>query len=106
MIFIVKMNRVNNLATLTEMPLSLQHDFVFKRLFMEAKIANYSEEEAIAFIASMKDRWDRYAEKTTGRIEGEIEGKISVARIMKSSGEPVDKISKYTGLSIEEIDKL
>jgi len=48
--------------------------------------------------------------KTEGKIEGKMEGRIEerieIARDMKKSGEPMDKISKYTGLSAEEIDKL
>jgi len=44
--------------------------------------------------------------KTEGKTEGKIEGKIEIARDMKRAGEPIDKISKYTGLSAEEIDKL
>jgi hypothetical protein len=41
-----------------------------------------------------------------GKEEGRAEEKISMARIMKSSGEPVDKIVKYTGLTEEEINNL
>lgn len=44
--------------------------------------------------------------KEEGREEGRAEEKISMARIMKSSGEPVDKIVKYTGLTEEEINNL
>ena len=35
-----------------------------------------------------------------------IEGKIEIAIEMKKLGEPPDKISKYTGLSSDEINKL
>ncbi len=95
------------LAVLPEIPVSLRDDTVFKHLFMEARISNYSEEEAMAYMASMKERWDRYAEKETAKTEGEIEGrqaeKFATAQLMKASGEPVDKIAKYTGLTIEEI---
>jgi hypothetical protein len=49
-----------------------------------------------------------------GRKEGEIEGikkgekdkAIQTARIMKQNREPVEKISMYTGLSIDEIQDL
>ena len=44
--------------------------------------------------------------KEEGREEGRAEEKISMARIMRSSGEPVDKIVKYTGLTEEEINNL
>ena len=44
--------------------------------------------------------------KTEGKIEGLIEGKIKIALKMKKMGEPAEKISEYTGLSIEEINQL
>ena len=41
-----------------------------------------------------------------GKTEGRVEGNIEIALKMKKMGEPAEKISKYTGLSIEEINKL
>ena len=45
-----------------------------------------------------------------GRTEGEASGraaeKIEMARTMKADNEPLEKIAKYTGLSIEDIDRL
>ena len=41
-----------------------------------------------------------------GKMEGKAEREIEIAREMKEAGEPVDKISRYTGLSAREIDKL
>ena len=45
-----------------------------------------------------------------GRTEGEASGraaeKIEMAKAMKADNEPADKISKYTGLSVKEIEKL
>lgn len=48
--------------------------------------------------------------KIEGRIEGKIEGKIEKSRQiaveMKADGMSAELIAKYTGLSIEEIDRL
>ena len=41
-----------------------------------------------------------------GRAEGRTEGRAEVAREMLADGMPVDKIAKYTELSIEEIAAL
>ena len=49
---------LNNLSALQEIPLSLKSDPIFKKLFMEAEISNYSEEQAEAYYASMKERWE------------------------------------------------
>ena len=40
------------------------------------------------------------------REEGIKEGQISIAKTMKKDGADINLISKYTGLSIEEIEKL
>ena len=41
-----------------------------------------------------------------GKEEGRAEEKISIARLMKSAGEPIDKIVLYSGLSKDENSKL
>ena len=41
-----------------------------------------------------------------GRAEGELEAARKQARVMKADGEPVERISRYTGLSADEIEKL
>ncbi len=44
--------------------------------------------------------------KEQGKIEGKTEGKIEVARSLKEAGIAVEIISRSTGLSIEEINRL
>ena len=46
------------------------------------------------------------AEKAESKAEGKAEGKIEIARKLIDDKISVDKIALYTGLSIEEIDKL
>ena len=41
-----------------------------------------------------------------GRAEGELEAARKLACVMKADGEPVERISRYTGLSADEIEKL
>jgi predicted transposase/invertase (TIGR01784 family) len=41
-----------------------------------------------------------------GKAEGRVEEKIEMAKAMKEGGEPIEKITKYTKLSKEEIMKL
>ena len=41
-----------------------------------------------------------------GEASGREEREIEMAKMMKSDNEPIEKISKYTGLSVEEIEKL
>ena len=44
--------------------------------------------------------------KLEGKLEGKIEGKFEIAKLMKASGESIEKISLFTGLSKEEIEIL
>jgi len=41
-----------------------------------------------------------------GKTEGKIEGKIEIVRLMLSEKETIEKISKFTGLSKEEVEKI
>ncbi len=44
--------------------------------------------------------------KLEGKLEGKIEGKLEMANIMIKNNEPIEKISLYTNLSKEEIEKI
>ncbi len=87
---------------------------IFQKLFAAAEIAKYSREELEIYEESLKYYRDLnnivYSAKVEGKIEGKVEGKIErtneLAKSMKADGMSYDKISKYTGLSEEEIEKL
>lgn len=108
---------LKNLETFENIPEILNEE-VFLQGFEIAEIANFDEkqmaeyEESLKVYRDLKGVIDTSFEegKTEGKIEGKMEGRIEerieIARDMKKSGEPMDKISKYTGLSAEEIDKL
>ena len=44
--------------------------------------------------------------RNEGIAQGEASKALEMAKAMKEDNKPVDEISKYTGLSIEEIEKL
>ena len=51
----------------------------------------------------------RFAEHTgreEGREEGRAHSKLEIARSMKIDGMPSETISKYTGLSVSEVENL
>jgi predicted transposase YdaD len=81
---------------------------------MEAEISNYSEEQAEAYYASMKERWDRFAIEETakkegerkGKLEGKLENSLAIALQMKRANEPLEKIALYTGLELSRIEEL
>ncbi len=50
-------------------------------------------------------RGERIGEKI-GEEKGEFKKAITIAKAMKRAGEPIEKIAQYTGLSVEEINKI
>ena len=44
--------------------------------------------------------------EAAGMVKGELEAAQKLARAMKADGEPVERISKYTGLSPQELENL
>ena len=49
---------------------------------------------------------DMATARDNGRAEGLKEGKLEIARMMLSAGEPMEKIMRYTGLTKQEITQL
>jgi len=57
-------------------------------------------EESLMVYRDLKGVIDTYFE------EGKADKAVEIAKAMKDEGEPIEKISRYTGLSKEEIEKL
>ena len=116
---------LKNLSRLMERPASLQ-ERVFTRLFEQAEIAKFNASDLKAYEDSMNAyrdivnaintaKKDSFAE---GRAEGLETGmkkgmekgiekrNVEIALKMLADGEPLDKISRYTGLSEDEISTL
>ena len=120
---------LHNLTRLMERPAALQ-ERIFKRLFEQAEIARFNENERREYQESVKDYWDYYSMMKTahnkgraegliegraeglvegwaeGRAEGLAEGRVEVARNMKLLGMSLLDISKATGLTTEEVEAL
>ena len=89
-----------------------------KTLFDQAEIARYTPEERREYEASIKNYWDYYSTMKTaveksraegreeGRAEGREEERRENARRMKKDNMPTELIAKYTGLSVEDIERL
>lgn len=89
-------------------------DQIFEKLFADAELAKYSEEELMAYDASIKAYRDNYNTIHTAHEEGRAEGRAEgakekqeeIAKAMLASGLPKEKVAEYTGLSMSEIDSL
>lgn len=68
----------------------------------------YNSAERRGMEKGMKKGLEKGMEKgmEKGREKGHKEEKNQIARKMKSDGLPIDIISKYTGLSVEEIERI
>lgn len=116
---------IKHLEEFPDVPARFQHT-VLEKAFEIAELAHLTEAERAAYEESLKHYRDMinvvdtarmegkaegHAEgkeegRAEGRVEGLVEGKRQTAREMKADGMPVNVISKYTGLSFEEIDSL
>ena len=116
---------LKHINSLSEKPAKLQNK-IMERLFEVAEIAAMTPEEQQQYMQAMKTERDirnyisfahnkgieegiaegRERGLLEGREQGLTKGKHSVALAMKNDGMPNDLIAKYTGLTIQEIEKL
>jgi predicted transposase/invertase (TIGR01784 family) len=100
---------LQQLPHLQSRPQALQ-DRVFQKLFETAEIARFTPdeknkyEESLQYYRDLKNVVDTSFDQ--GKEEGKAERNIEIARQMKSEGEPIEKITRFTGLSKEEIERL
>ena len=90
---------------------------IFEKLFSIAEYTNLTKEEKTMYDQNLKRKWDNqnvldYAvteavkeAREEERIKA-FEEKKAIVREMKKDGLPLAQISKFTKLSIEEIEKL
>jgi len=108
---------LRNLEDLTKRPAKLQEK-VFAKLFEQAEIANYSEQEYNEYEHSLKIYRDLNNVIETAEIKGEKRGEArgiakgkaekakEIARTMLEEGLAIELIMKITQLSKEEIEQL
>lgn len=104
---------LKHMEILQRMPF-LAQDAVFKRLSEIAEVAALSKEERRQYDESLRHYRDtiavmhgQYLEgESKGRAEGRDERTLEIARKLKADGMPVEQITKYTGLTAEEIECL
>lgn len=104
---------LKNMSQMNKLPVYLRKP-IFEKLFSIAEYTNLTKEEKSMYDSSQKRRWDSqsvldYALKEgfeKGLEKGKFEEAKQIAREMKKDGFPVSQISKFTKLSIEEIEQL
>ena len=108
---------IRNLNRLDKVPDKLR-ERVFEKLFETAEIARFtpdqvrSYEDSLKYYRDMKNSLDTAREeglmegREAGREEGREQREIEIAKEMIRAGEPVEKIIRFTGLTLEQIEKL
>ena len=96
---------LKNLHKLDRIPSELKEN-IFLKLFKTAEIAKFSQEEYQDYEDSLKYYRDIKNSLDTAREEGEIRGKIKIAKNMLQKEMDLSLIKEITGLSEEEINKL
>jgi hypothetical protein len=82
----------------------------FRKLKEVSDVSKLTEDERYVYERNLRNYRDTLSLylglKKQSHAEGEVDKAKSVAKSMKKDGVPLGKISKYTGLSVEEIEKL
>ena len=82
----------------------------FDKLFQLITFAGMNREDQMEYLAELDKRLIRNSELQAAMENGFLDGEKNKARqtasAMKADGFPAETISRYTGLSIEEIEKL
>ncbi len=75
---------------------------------IDRQVSRFNTDEWRRRHMTLQELMDRNYEQglEQGRAEGELEAARRLAYAMKADREPVERIGKYTGLSVEEIAKL
>ena len=91
---------------------------VFQKIFKIAEVSNLTKEEKAMYDSNLKSRWDyensiAFAKeeaieigKEIGKEIGRHEDALDISLKLKKEGFSIEFISKITGLSFEEIEKL
>ena len=100
---------LQQLPSLENRPAALK-DRVFQKVFETAEIAKFSPDDKVKYEESLKYYRDLKNVVDTSYEEGKAEGieerNIEIARQMKSDGESIEKIIRYTGLSAQDIENI
>ncbi len=83
---------------------------LFYKVLDTADVASLSEKDRMRYESDLKNYMDTMSciefATLTGRAEGKAEEKAAIARSLKAEGVDIKIISKTTGLSFEEIERL
>ncbi len=90
-----------------EVPQALREEILVNQLFEAFTLANMTVKQRKYFDKNVMETWiDKYAQIDYAREEGSAQRSVEIARAMLADGINPSIVSKYTGLSPEEIAAL
>ena len=100
---------LKNMETLSRLPWAAQ-SAVFQKLESIADVGGMTRDERLQYDEALRKYRDTISvfegARMEGRAEGRAEEKNDIARTMKAMGMSAEMISKATGLSEEDIERL
>jgi len=93
---------IKNLSDIDDIP-DLLKEHTFQKLFKVAEIANFNRDQLNAYEGSLKYYRDLNNTIETAKDEARKEVENEIAKNMIIEDEPFEKISKFTGISIEKL---
>jgi predicted transposase/invertase (TIGR01784 family) len=96
---------IRNLNKLDRVPDKLREQ-IFEKLFEVAEISRFTNDQLLSYEDSLKYYRDLKNSLDTAFEEGVLNKQKEMAMIMYKENESIDKISNYTGLTIEQIQTL
>ncbi|MCB0519138.1 MAG: PD-(D/E)XK nuclease family transposase [Lewinellaceae bacterium] len=96
---------LKKLETFDDIPAILREP-IFEKAFKTAEVANMTPAQRDEYEQSRLSYLEVKEAVNTAEMDGRKRREHEIAKEMKESGEPKDKIKKYTGLTEDEIDKL
>jgi len=96
---------IKNAENLNVIPASV-NDEGLKSAYQEADRHQWTKEELEEYEYARMRETDEIAEKMLVEEKAKLQEKIEIAKNMLAENEPNEKIAKYTGLTLEQIEKL
>jgi predicted transposase/invertase (TIGR01784 family) len=101
--FLKNLERFDHIPTILNEP-------IFQKAFDTAELANLSLEQRAIYKENLIQYWGMKSAIDTAvetAVESALEKReFEIARTMLNENEPNEKVAKYTGLTIEQIEKL
>ena len=89
-----------------QLPAGIREDELLGMLAGAAEFANMSVLQKEEYDKAMKDEFARLVENNYAWSQGKEEGRAEVAKTMLENGLDLATVSKYTGLSYEQLEAL